>query len=190
MIQISRNGLLLLTFILFTLVHFIPRIMEYFFYPTAEGQITEVIRSKNDNGGGYSTSLRPRARIPRYYPFAQFQYGDFIYTVQGPVYYDMESCPKVSDKVTIIFDPDNPSDAKFLNLTGFWFNRYIWKILILLSFLILITTFLKKDQKIIIRYKKNAGKKRIEVTVSDEQLKAKKIANWVKSKMIFSKRRR
>ncbi|MBK9192675.1 MAG: hypothetical protein IPM77_14915 [Crocinitomicaceae bacterium] len=157
--------------------------------PTTQGTITEVVRSKNEKSGGYTRYGR-NPRVTRFYPYAEFQHGDFIYTIQGPTYYDMESCPGVSDKVNIIYDPENPIDAKFLNLTGFWFNNYIWKILILLAFLILITTFIKKDQKIIFRYRRNPGEKIIEITVSEEQHKAQKIANWARSRMMFGKRKR
>ena len=189
MIQISRNGLLLLTFILFALVHFLPRLIEYGNYPTTQGRITEVVRSKNEKSGGYTRYGRS-PNITKFHPFAAFQHGNLMYTIQGPIYYDMEACPQVGEEVTIIYNPQNPIDAKFLNLTGFWFNNYIWKILILLAFLILITTFIKKDQKLILRYRKNPGEKIVEMTVSEEQLKAKKIVNWARSRMMFGKRKR
>ncbi|MBK7128094.1 MAG: DUF3592 domain-containing protein [Crocinitomicaceae bacterium] len=188
MITFTRRSLLLSTIGLFVLVHFVRPMTEYFFYSVTEGIISEVVTVESHYR---ERNWRPSNHYPEsYHPHAEFVVDNKLYRFVGPTYYDYQTCPLAGDRVKIIYNPNNPSDAQFYNLSGFWFKGYLWKIMLLIACIVFIVSWIKKDQKVMLRFRPKLNEKMVETTPSAEDAKMKKIRNWALHNQMFGKRRR
>lgn len=188
MLTFTRRSLLLSTIGLFVLVHFISPITEYSFYTVTDGVIAEVVIVESHYNE--QTWRRTNKYPESYHPYAEFVVDNELYRFVGPTYYEYQTCPLVGDRVKIIYNPNNPTDAKFYNLSGFWFKGYLWKIMLMIGCIVFIFSWIKKDQKVVLRFKPKSNEKMVETTPSAEDAKMKKIRKWVRDHPLSGKRRR
>lgn len=111
------------------------------------------------------------------------------FRVSGPDYYDLETCYHIGDSVNVLFSGESPRSSEFLNLSGFWFSNYIYKLMFLTGFSIFIYSFIYKSQRLIIRFQKKNDEKFVQLTAAEKDPALIKKLKWAREAM-FKKRRR
>jgi len=180
-IQLSRNKIFLLIIVILLLLQFVPLLLTYAFNKTCTGKIIQILYSESSYSDTHHRNiyLKDKTIITKYRPLAEYTVNNLTYTLGGPVYYEVQTAPLVGDKVTILYDPSEPEDAHFLNLSGFWFKQYLLKLFILLVITIGIYHFLHPQQMLFIRAKRANSEKYIELTKRPTDAKKSKLLNWI-----------
>ena len=135
-IQLSRTQVFLsVVFVL----HFFFFFNNYFLLISGETTQGEVSH--------YETTGR-RGRYTR--AIIYFDYGNFTYRFSGNI-----NVKYSSSEVTILFDPNDPTNAYEYSFFGFYFERLLYLVLLCLVFILpLIITKIKKNRYLIIDLKK------------------------------------
>lgn len=114
--EIGINKFLIYALLMFCLLY--PTIFKDCLYAItfsrAKGKVTSFIVTENKTG----------KRNTKYFPVAEFQVNDTIYTSIGS-HYEHQNV-YLHDSVSIIYDPKNPTKSYHFSFNGFWSPELVY----------------------------------------------------------------
>jgi hypothetical protein len=147
MIRLGKTGLFLAGFAVIVLCYFIRQLTFVVISERTTGEVISVSNETRRSGNRHSyrtTSLT--------YPIVRF------YIEGEQVIFKGESNLEYvnGDKVDVLYEKDDPSEAKIYTFFGFWFGKAVWFGVVALVWLAFSTSYLDKGEYLTLNFREQA----------------------------------